>query len=180
VTPAGSDSALLVIDMQREALEGCPDAGAVIERINALSRRAREAGAPVIFIQHEGDGELERGTPGWEIDPSLERDGAHLVPKTYRDAFAGTELEELLERLGVGRVVVTGAHSDFCVQMTTLSAVVRGFDVVLVSDAHTTIDHADGGPLEARAMTGLVNSRVATLRHPGSTIEVLPADSVEL
>jgi nicotinamidase-related amidase len=169
-----------VIDMQREALEDCPDAGAVIDRINDLARRARDSGAPVIFIQHEGEDELARGTPGWEIDPSLERDGAHLVPKTYRDAFADTELEDLLERLGVRRLVVTGAHSDYCVQMTTLSAVVRGFDVVLVSDAHTTIDHADGGPLEAREMTGLVNARTATLRHPGSTIEVLPAESVEL
>jgi nicotinamidase-related amidase len=180
VTRAGSASALLVIDMQREALEGCPGAAGVIDRINDLARRARESGAPVIFIQHEGDDELTGGTPGWEIDPSLERDGAHLVPKAYRDAFAGTELEDLLERLGVRRLIVTGVHSDFCVQMTTLSAVVRGYDVVLVSDAHTTIDDAGGAPLAAREMTRLVNSRIATLRHPGSTIEVLPAGSVEL
>jgi len=166
--------------MQREALEACPDAGAVIDRINGLSRRARETGAPVIFIQHEAEDELMRGTPGWEIDPSLERDGAHLVSKTYRDAFAGTELEDLLRRLGVRRLVVTGVHSDYCVQMTTLSAVVRGFDVVLVSDAHAALDHADGGPLGGREMVQLVNSRLATLRHPGSTIEVLPADSVLL
>jgi nicotinamidase-related amidase len=180
VTRAGSDSALLVIDMQREALEGCPDTAGVIERINQLADRARRSGAPVVFIQHEGLDELRRGTPGWEIDPSLERDGAHLVPKAYRDAFAETELEDLLRRLGVRRLILTGVHSDFCVQMTTLSAVVRGFDVVLVSDGHTTIDHADGGPLGGREMTELVNSRIATLRHPGSTIEVLPAGSVEL
>ena len=180
MTRAGPDSALLVIDMQQEALVGCPDAAGVIDRINDLSRRARAAGAPVIFIQHEGEDELERGSPGWEIDPSLEQDGAHLVPKTYRDAFAETELEDLLQRLGVRRLVVTGVHSDFCVQMTTLSAVMRGFDVVLVSDAHTAIDHADGGPLDGREMSRLVNSRMATLRHPGSTIEVLPAESVEL
>src|ERR1051326_9057694 len=111
MTRTGSEGSLLVIDMQLEALEGCPDADGVIHRINDLSRRARDSGAPVIFIQHEGEEELVRGTPGWEIDPSTESDGAHLVPKTYRDAFAETELEDLLERLGVRRLAVTVAHS---------------------------------------------------------------------
>ncbi len=32
------------------------------------------------------------------------------------------------------------AQSDFCVRNTYHSALVRGFDTVLVSDAHTTLD----------------------------------------
>ena len=163
-------SALLVIDVQREALAGCADADALVARINELAARAAAAGAPVVYVQHEGNGEPERGEPGWELAGGLERPpGSHLVAKRFRDAFADTALEELLHGLGVGRLVVTGVHSDFCVWMTALSAVVRGFDLTLVRDGH--LPSVDG-------LDTLVNDRVSTLRHPGRTIEVLPAADV--
>src|SRR4051812_37465671 len=139
-----SGTALLIVDVQEASLDGCSEVPQVIDRINELLRRAGEASAPVIFIQHDGaeDG-LARGTPGWELAAALERPGgAHLVEKSYRDAFADTELKPLLYRLGVKRLVVTGVHSDFCVQMTALSAVIRGFDLAFVSDAHATRDSA--------------------------------------
>jgi nicotinamidase-related amidase len=172
-------TAVLVVDMQQEVLDNCVDAPDVIERINALSRRALDAGAPVIFIQHEGEDELVRGTRDWQLAETLEiRDGAHVVAKSYRDGFADTELQGLLGRLGVSRVVVTGAHSDFCVQTTALSALVHGFDVVLVSDGHTATP--DDGTISAESLRDLVNARFATLRYPGRTVKVLPASDVAL
>jgi nicotinamidase-related amidase len=181
VSVTASSTALLVIDVQREALAGCADAREVVERINDLSQRAQEAGAAVIFIQHEGDDELIKGSPGWQLAEGLElREGALLVHKTYRDGFAATDLEALLARLGVRRLVVTGAHSDFCVQTTALSALVHGFDVVLVSDAHTTVPSSEDPARSGKALTTLVNTRFATLRHPERTIEVLPAAQVVL
>ena len=172
-------SALIVIDMQQEVLDHCADAPDVIARINELSRRAQEVGVPVIFIQHEGEDELVRGTRDWELADTLEvGEGTHVVPKTFRDAFAATDLRGLLERMGVGRLVVTGAHSDFCVQTTVLSALVHGFDVTLVSDAHTATP--DDGAISAGALRDLVNARFSTLRYPDRAIEVLPAEKVEL
>lgn len=169
-------SALLVIDVQQEALEGCPDGAAAVERINALSRRAAEAGVRVIFIQHEDDDELVKGSPGWELAASLERpEGSLLVPKTYRDSFEDTELSELLARVAARRLLITGVHSDFCVQTTALSALIRGFDVVLVSDAHAARPAPD---LSARALQDLVNARFSTLRYPGRTADVMPAAEV--
>jgi nicotinamidase-related amidase len=171
-------TALLVIDMQQGALDGCPDADGVIERINGLAHRAEEEGVPVIFVQHEDD-ELVKGSPGWQLDETLERgNGSFLVEKTYRDSFEATELAALLERLGVRRLIVTGAHSDFCVQTTTLSALVRGFDVALVRDAHTTRPSPEDPALSGQALTALVNARVQTLRYPERTVEVLPAAEV--
>src|SRR5437764_1292726 len=95
-----SSTALLVIDVQKEALVGCPGDGAeLVARINGLSRLADAAGVPVIFIQHEEDDEFVRGSPGWELAEDLERrDGSFLVSKTYRDGFEATELEQLLAR----------------------------------------------------------------------------------
>jgi nicotinamidase-related amidase len=175
-----SSTALLVIDVQQEALVGCPGDGAdVVARINELSRLADAAGAPVIFIQHEDDDELIEGSPGWQLAEALEHgDATFLVPKTYRDAFASTELEALLGRLGVRRLVVAGVHSDFCVQTTALSALVRGFDLVLVSDGHAARSSAEDAALSGQAIQAFVNSRFATLRYPGRTIDVLPAGEI--
>lgn len=173
-------TALLVIDMQRAVLAGCSDAAELVGRINDLTRRAGEAGAAVIFIQHEDDDELVKGSPGWELAEGLERaGGTSLVPKAYRDGFAATELEALLARAGVRRLILTGAHSDFCVQTTALSALVRGFDIVLVSDAHAASSTATAG-LSPEALRAFVNDRFATLRYPQRTIEVLPAADVVL
>ena len=63
-------SALLVIDVQHALFHtnhAPADADGVIERINALSRRARALNVPVIFIQHERAGSpLEFGSAGWQ------------------------------------------------------------------------------------------------------------------
>jgi nicotinamidase-related amidase len=168
-------TALLVIDVQEEALERCPDGGEIVARINELSRRAAEAGLPVIFIQHEEDEEYMKGTPGWELAGGLERtEGSLLVPKTYRDAFETTDLEPTLRRLGVTHVVVTGVHSDYCVQTTALSALIRGFDLTFVSDCHAARD----SELPPHQIQALINSRFQTLRYPGRTVEVVPAAEV--
>jgi nicotinamidase-related amidase len=49
-------SALLVIDVQRGLCEGehsAFESSKVIDRINIVSAKARAAGVPVVFIQHE-------------------------------------------------------------------------------------------------------------------------------
>ena len=43
------------------------------------------------------------------------------------------------------RLVVTGAQTDACIRSTLHGAVVRGYDALLVSDAHTTDDHSQWG-----------------------------------
>jgi Isochorismatase family len=45
----------------------------------------------------------------------------------------------------VGRLVVTGAQTDACVRATLHGAFVRGYDVTLVGDAHTTEDLSEYG-----------------------------------
>ena len=74
-----------------------------------------------------------------------------------------------------------GVHSDFCVMTTALSAVQRGYDITLVSDAHTA-QRAEfpSGPIGGHLLTDLVNARISTLRAPGRTIEVVAANSVQL
>jgi nicotinamidase-related amidase len=171
-------SAVVVIDVQESVLAGCADASEVVKRINALARRARQQAVPVLFIQHEDpdDPEMRRDSPGWQLAASLERlDGDPVVPKTYRDSFAETALAGLLAKFGVCRLIIAGAHSDYCVQTSALSAVVRDYDVTLVSDGHTA---QDDGELAGAQVRDLVNARFASLRAPGRAIAVTPAAEI--
>lgn len=133
-------TALLVIDVQNEVVEAAYARDAVVANIAGLVERARSERVPVVWVQHS-DAELPRGSEGWQIVPELHRDDAEpLVEKLYRDSFEDTPLESVLAGLGVGRLVVVGAQTDFCVRSTLHGALVRGYDATLVSDAHTTDD----------------------------------------
>lgn len=68
-----------------------------------------------------------------------------MVHKSFGDAFEDTDLEDVLARAGVGHLVVSGAQTDACIRATIHGAMVRGYDVTLVGDAHTTEDLSEWG-----------------------------------
>lgn len=133
-------TALIVIDLQRDVIANAHDRDGVVARTAALVDRARTEGSPVIWVQHNSE-EMPRDTDGWQFaDKLVPARDEPLVHKQYGDAFADTELADVLERLGVDRLVVTGAASEQCIRCTLHSAVIKGYPVTLVSDAHTTQD----------------------------------------
>ena len=141
-----SDVTLLVIDVQMFGFgEDSPVyAGeSLIARISDLIARAREVGVPVIYVQHCGaEGEIgEPGSPAWEIHPAIApAEGEPVVQKRHPDAFQETVLRELLESRGIERLVLAGMQTEYCVDTTCRRAYSLGYDVTLVSDAHTTWD----------------------------------------
>ena len=171
--------ALLIIDMQVGLFEGDPprdDADGVIRRINEIARVVRATGGMVIFIQHEDDGILARGTPGWEILPILERtDTDLLVRKQACDSFYETELADLLEQHGTRQLIITGCATDFCVDTTIRAAAGRNYEVVVVKDAHTTRDRPH---LDAKSIITHHNWMWENLILPRNEVKVLPATSV--
>jgi len=141
-------AAVLVIDVQRGLCEG-EDAAwqgdAVIARINEVTRKARAAGVPVFFIQHEeaAGGLLVHGTPAWQLANGLHAEaGDRHVRKTATDSFHRTDLQAQLAQCGATELVICGMHSEFCVDTTTRRALALGFPVQLVADGHTTADKA--------------------------------------
>jgi nicotinamidase-related amidase len=140
-----NNTALLVIDVQNNVVAGAHNRDGVIANINTLVAKAREQDVPVVWIQHSGE-DLPRDSEGWEYVPELSRRPEEpLVHKNYGDSFEDTNLESILAEHGVGRVVVTGAQTDACIRSTLHGAMVRGYDVTLVGDAHTTEDLSQYG-----------------------------------
>jgi nicotinamidase-related amidase len=139
--------ALLVIDVQQGmwAYPDYPphDGNGVVARICSLIDKARSAGAPVMFVQHEGDaGEaLEPGSPGFALHPDL-RPAADepVIRKRQCSAFLDTELDARLREAGADRLVICGMQTEFCVDTAVRGAVERGYKVTLVADGHSTGD----------------------------------------
>ena len=139
------NTALLVVDVQNGVVADAHDRDAVVGRIADLVDRARAGDVPVVWVQHNSR-EFVAETDAWRIVPELQpADGDPLVQKRYGDSFEGTDLEAILDRLGVGKLVVCGAQTDACVRSTIHGAFTRGYDTTLVADAHTTEDLTEWG-----------------------------------
>jgi hypothetical protein len=133
-------TALLVVDAQCGVLGATHGRAAVVDTLRQLVDRARAAGVAVVWVRHE-DEQLARGSEAWRIVPELSPiEGEPVVDKRHADAFEDTTLERELGAAGIGHLVVVGGQTDMCVRSTLHGGFVRGYDVTLVADAHTTED----------------------------------------
>jgi nicotinamidase-related amidase len=139
------NTALLVVDVQNDVVANAHRRDEVIANISTLVHEARAQDVPVIWVQHSDEG-LVQGSEGWQYVPELElRESDPLVHKQHGDSFEDTTLESELAQRQVGRLVVAGAQTDACIRATIHGAFTRGYDTVLVSDAHTTEDLTEYG-----------------------------------
>ncbi|MGB3445000.1 MAG: isochorismatase family protein [Actinophytocola sp.] len=147
-------TALIVIDVQNNVVARVHERDTVVATIAGLVEKARQEKVPVVWVQHSSD-EMPQGSDGWKYVPELvPGDTEPLVAKAYGDAFEDTKLESVLADLKVGRLVVTGAQTDACIRSTLHGALTRGYDTILVSDAHTTEDLTKwGAPLPAQVIS---------------------------
>jgi len=161
------NTALLVIDVQNDVVGGAHDRDGVVGRIAGLVARARDESVPVVWVQHSDD-ELVSGSDGWRIVPELSpaRDEP-LVHKSYGDAFEETHLDGVLAGLGAGRLIVTGAETDACIRSTLHGALVRGYDAILVDDAHTAGDKTAWGAPPVPQVIAHTNLYWSFQRAPG-------------
>jgi len=151
----------------------------VVANIEAVVEAARAHDVPVIWVQHESD-ELPKGSETWQIVPELDHQpGEAHIEKQYGDSFEGTNLEDVLAGLGVGRLIVTGAQTDACVRSTLHGAFTRGYDTTLVSDAHTTDDLSEWGAPTPDKVIAHTNLYWKYQDAPGRTAGTVTAAEVE-
>ena len=176
-TRTGSHCALLVVDVQVGVVATAWERDRIVGNVALAVRRAREAGTPVVWVQHEDD-ELKRGTPDWQWVPELQPLAEEAcIQKTYNSAFEDTGLLSTLEKLGVSRLFLAGAATNWCIRATAYGALDRGFDLTLISDAHTTTDMeiGPGQKVEARFVIEDLNAAMRWLSYPGRANSVAAA-----
>jgi len=174
------NNALLVIDMQNGVIKEAHNRDAVVANIGRLVEKARRERVAVVWVQHS-DEQLAKGNNEWRIVSELTPgDAEPLIEKNYGDSFEETNLETVLSRLRVGRLVVVGAQTDACIRSTLHGAFVRGYDVTLVSNAHTTEDQTAWGAPPADQVIAHTNLYWTHQTAPGRTAAVVETKDVDL
>ncbi|KAJ6488971.1 Isochorismatase hydrolase [Mycena sanguinolenta] len=144
---------LLVLNMQVGLVAdpprgiGIPAAPAVRANVAQVLKHARLAApreyAPlIVHLRNCGDAgdPDEEGTSGWEL-MNLPQDGELVIDTRKGNAFAGTELGEIVPV--DAEVVVVGVMSEYSVKSSCRAALQRGNTVLLIRGAHGTYDHKE-------------------------------------
>lgn len=125
----------------------------------AVARLAHSSGN-----SHDSEGTMKRpanirmfikGTLGPQILEELVRfeSDAEIVKKRY-SVFYGTNLDALLEELGMDSLVLAGVNTHACIRTAAIDAYQRDFDVKIVRECvaskdlmhhEITMDYLDGG-----------------------------------
>lgn len=163
----------------------------VVPLVNREIELARGAGATVVYTQDwhpehtphfARDGGIwpvhcVQGTWGAEFHPQLEVEG-EVVRKGAggEDGYSGfstrhpetgeerpTELEDLLRRRQIRKVVVAGLATDYCVKETVIDAAERGFEVALLSEAVRAVELEPGDAQRAMDDIGVAGATVVML-----------------
>ena len=157
--------ALLVIDVQKDVVANAVKTSEVVSNINSLISNARTSNVPVIWVQHSDD-YLVKGSTGWEIVDELKPlPGDVRIYKTESSSFAETDLQAQLETLGTKSLIITGAQTDYCVNATSNAGVELGYQVTLVSDAHTPEDS------ETKTANDLIDEKNASFAQMGEVLK---------
>jgi nicotinamidase-related amidase len=158
--------ALLVIDVQQRLVDELEPTrrDEFTATLRSLVASARRASRPIVYVR-DGGGDLEPGTPGWEIAREIAPEpGDPIVDKRFRDAFRETDLADVLAARSVRHAIVCGMHTEFCVDATVREAERRGYRVTLVADGHATLGTTDLTETQIRDHTHRVLAgRIATI-----------------
>ncbi len=150
--------AVLVCDMIRDHLTPgrpleVPRARDIVPALAARLEGARASGEPVIYVldRHEpGDPELDawtthavEGTEGAEVWPPLAPTAVNrVVTKPSYSGFFQSELEGVLDELGVDTLVLTGCATEVQLMATATDALQKGFAVEVPADSQAGTSEA--------------------------------------
>lgn len=143
-----TNTALLVVDVQKGLFfQKTPvyKEKELIQHINNLIDIARTNNISIIFIQHSNKGILKIGSDGWNLHPEIKPLSYEpIISKSNASAFQDTILNDLLINDNINKLYVIGLTTHGCVKATCNDALKLGYNVTLVSDAHSS--YSDKAP----------------------------------
>ncbi|XP_057426805.1 probable inactive nicotinamidase At3g16190 [Lotus japonicus] len=149
-------TALLVIDMQKDFVEGGPmlvkGGKDIVPNVIKAVEVARERGILIVWVVREHDplgrdvelfrrhlyspgkvGPTSKGSEGAElVDGLVIREGDYKLVKTRFSAFFSTHLHSVLQGAGINSLVVTGVQTPNCIRQTVFDAVALDYKPVTV------------------------------------------------
>lgn len=144
--------ALLIIDLQNDYFPGGKfplwNTEGTLSNIEQAINAAKVKNIPIIHIQHIANSEMgiapffNKGSEGTKIHPRIleAAPDAPIVIKEFADSFVKTNLEEVLNGLGVDELLVCGMMTQNCVTHTAISKFAEKYKVSILTDCCTTVD----------------------------------------
>jgi len=162
--------ALVVVDLQNDFLPGgtlaVPQGDRIISPLNAVIQKFQKENLPLFFTRDwhppHHSSFLESGG-SWPAHCVMDTKGATFataltIPEeaviiskaseSDRDEYSGlrgfdsdgNRLDEILKRKNIGRVVIGGLATDYCVLTTVLDALDLGYEVYVLTDAVSAVN----------------------------------------
>ncbi len=161
LSPASvSRSVLVLVDCQMEYVSGgLPLSGieGALAECHDLLARARAGGAEIAHIAHKGKagGAFDREGAGGQIADAVAPKGIEpVIEKSLPNAFAGTNLDEVIRNSGRTQLIIAGFMTHMCVSSTARAALDLGYSTTIVANATATRDLPgfDGGVIDAATL----------------------------
>lgn len=138
--------ALLVVDVQNAYVKSGfliehPPLTQSLPNIGRAMDAAREAGIPIIVVQHNGFGQ---GSEGWQLHPVVAtRAHDHRIDKPKASVFTNTDLARWLEERRIDTLSIVGYMTHNCNASTIFEAHHRGLNAEFLSDATGSLPYAN-------------------------------------
>lgn len=163
--------ALLVIDVQN-GIVNLRNFKGEISIIENIIKDFKRNNSPVIFMRHLDDSKespLYKDSVGSELHDSLKEYADYVIEKQTPSSFFNTELPNILKKLEVDHLFITGFNTEFCCMFTAISAFDRGYKVTFIENATGTVNTD-----ETYEMPGLdIRDFVGSVLNWSNVIEVL-------
>ena len=152
-------SVLLVIDLQKdffrsERLQSLQST--LIENTNVLIDTARNKNIPIVWVRQEMNADMSNaplgdrkegksfvvtGTEGAQLLEGLQKQPSdYEIIKTRYSPFFKTKLDELLKKLEVDTLILSGINTHACVRMAAIEAYERDYEIILATDCINSWD----------------------------------------
>jgi nicotinamidase-related amidase len=144
--------ALVVIDVQNEYFIGrlpieYPPVDVSVRNIARAMDAAREAGIPVVVVQHTAPEQsplFAKGSATWALHEEVaRRPRDHHIEKTWPSVFTETDFADWLKVNEIDTIAVTGYMTQNCNASTIYEAAHRGFEVEMLNDATGAVPYAN-------------------------------------
>lgn len=141
---ASDKTALIIVDVQNGVLgkeNETFQSEKLLSNLEYLIEKGRKSNIPIIYVQHNQEGQLEHDTFDWQVHNRLApKLGDIRIQKHHPSSFHDTVLEEKLRRMGINKLVIGGLQTEWCIDSTVRHAYSLGFEVIVVEDGHSTTD----------------------------------------
>ncbi len=190
-----SDTALIIVDLQNDFCPGgtlaVPEGDAIVPLVNRLMASFTAAGGPIYATRDwHPAGHISFQAQGgpWPPHCVQDTDGARFHPglalpddvviitkgtRTDKDAYSGfdeTPLAGWLAAAGIGKIIVCGLATDYCVRATALDGLAAGLEVTVLTDAVRGVEVNPGD--SAAALTEI--ERAGVRLAESASVDQLP------